>query len=65
MTYLCVGSDPRDVVLSWDDHVANADFAAIVSARGASVGNDDIVEELSADPAFVAWAHGGAAAPGV
>jgi hypothetical protein len=23
--YICVGRDPRDVALSWDDHLANAD----------------------------------------
>jgi hypothetical protein len=25
VTYICVGRDPRDVALSWDDHMANVD----------------------------------------
>jgi aryl sulfotransferase len=25
VTYICAGRDPRDVALSWDDHLANAD----------------------------------------
>jgi hypothetical protein len=27
VTYICAGRDPRDVALSWDDHMANVDFA--------------------------------------
>jgi hypothetical protein len=27
VTYICAGRDPRDVGLSWDDHIANVDFA--------------------------------------
>jgi aryl sulfotransferase len=27
VTYICAGRDPRDVALSWDDHLANADHA--------------------------------------
>lgn len=50
VTYLCVARDPRDVALSWDNHVANTDFVALLSARGASVGNDDIAEKLAAGP---------------
>ena len=48
VTYLCVGRDPRDVALSWDNHVANTDFGALLAARGASVGNEDLGEKLAA-----------------
>lgn len=50
VTYLCVGRDPRDVALSWDNHVANTDFGALLGARAASVGNEDIAEKLAAGP---------------
>ncbi len=50
VTYLCVGRDPRDVALSWDNHMANTDAAALFSARAASVGNDDIAEMLANGP---------------
>jgi len=29
VTYICVGRDPRDVALSWDDHMANVDRTVI------------------------------------
>ena len=50
VTYLCVGRDPRDVALSWDNHVANTDIAALLSARAAAVGNEDIAAKLEAGP---------------
>ncbi len=50
VTYLCVGRDPRDVAISWDNHVANADFAAVISAREAAVGIADVAEELEQGP---------------
>ena len=50
VTYLCVGRDPRDVALSWDGHVANADMAALFSAREAAVGNADIATLLEQGP---------------
>jgi hypothetical protein len=50
VTYICVGRDPRDVALSWDGHVQNADFGRILAAREASVGNDDIKELLENGP---------------
>jgi hypothetical protein len=33
VTYLCIGRDPRDVALSWDNHLANTDMAALARAR--------------------------------
>ena len=50
VTYLCVGRDPRDVALSWDNHMANTDMDALFSARAAGVGNDDIAEMIEAGP---------------
>ena len=50
VTYICVGRDPRDVALSWDAHVANADMLALFSAREAAVGNADIAEFLEQGP---------------
>jgi hypothetical protein len=43
VTYICAGRDPRDVALSWDDHLANADPAvglARVTAAAALDGVD-------------------------
>lgn len=50
VTYLFVGRDPRDVALSWDGHIQNADMAGLLAAREASVGNDDIKELLEQGP---------------
>jgi hypothetical protein len=50
VTYICVGRDPRDVALSWDNHVANSDFVAMLTARDAAVGNDDLVELMPDGP---------------
>ncbi len=50
VTYLCVGRDPRDVALSWDNHIANADMEALLGARDAAVGNADIAEMLEQGP---------------
>ena len=50
VTYICVGRDPRDVALSWDNHMANSDMAALFSARAAAVGNDDIAEMIEQGP---------------
>lgn len=46
VTYICVGRDPRDVALSWDGHVANANVAALLEARGKAVGNADLATLL-------------------
>jgi hypothetical protein len=50
VTYICVARDPRDVALSWDNHMANADMAATLAARNAAVGNDDIEALLRQGP---------------
>jgi aryl sulfotransferase len=61
VTYICVGRDPRDVMISWDGHVANADMAALLQARAKAVGNDDIADmEIPVPPEslrdrFWAW----------
>ena len=47
VTYVCVGRDPRDVGLSWDNHMANLDLVAFLGARQKAVGLDDL-PELSA-----------------
>jgi aryl sulfotransferase len=44
VTYICVGRDPRDVMLSWDGHIANADMAKLLEARAKAVGNEDIAD---------------------
>ena len=44
VTYIAVGRDPRDVALSWDNHMANMDFVALIDARAAAVGLDDLAE---------------------
>lgn len=50
VTYICVARDPRDIALSWDNHMANADFAAIFAAREKAVGNADIAELVENGP---------------
>lgn len=47
VTYICVGRDPRDVALSWDNHVFNLDLAAFVALREKAVGNEDLPELLA------------------
>jgi hypothetical protein len=44
VTYICVGRDPRDVALSWDNHFANVDFGAFFNLREKAVGNEDLAE---------------------
>jgi hypothetical protein len=44
VTYICVGRDPRDVARSWDNHSSNLDFVALLNARDAAVGNEDLAE---------------------
>jgi aryl sulfotransferase len=50
VTYICVSRDPRDVALSWDNHVGNMDLMAFLSARQAAVGLDDMAEMLAKGP---------------
>ena len=44
VTYISVGRDPRDVALSWDNHLDNTDVDALINARMAAVGLDDLAE---------------------
>lgn len=44
VTYVCVGRDPRDVSLSWENHMANIDMNVLVGERAAAVGLDDVAE---------------------
>jgi aryl sulfotransferase len=50
VTYICVARDPRDVALSWDNHLANADFGALLGARDKVVGNADIADMIENGP---------------
>src|ERR671913_125348 len=44
VTYLVVGRDPRDVAISFEHHVANADWEHFLQQRAAAVGNADLAE---------------------
>lgn len=64
VSYVCVGRDPRDVSQSWEHHLANIDLEALLAARSAAVGLDDLADlpppsPLPEDPAerFWHWAH--------
>jgi aryl sulfotransferase len=50
VTYVCVGRDPRDVQLSWENHMDNMDVMALITARERAVGLDDIAELLAEGP---------------
>jgi aryl sulfotransferase len=50
VTYICVGRDPRDVFLSWDNHVENTDPIALFTARHNAMGLDDIMDRLAEGP---------------
>ncbi len=41
VTYIGVGRDPRDVAMSWDNHRANQDRAAILHARDVALGGTE------------------------
>jgi aryl sulfotransferase len=49
--YVCVGRDPRDAAFSFFNHRANMDFGALLAARAAAVGTDDLDELLGEDEA--------------
>src|SRR5215212_4206530 len=44
VTYLVVGRDPRDVMISYEHHAANLDFERFLALRAAAVGNEDLAE---------------------
>lgn len=50
VTYICVGRDPRDVGLSWDNHMENMDMVAFLGARQEAVGLDDVADMLAQGP---------------
>jgi hypothetical protein len=50
VTYLCVGRDPRDVAVSWDNHFENMNLEVLLAARGAAVGFDDLAEVMPDGP---------------
>jgi hypothetical protein len=50
VTYICVGRDPRDVALSWDNHFANMNLGVFLEARAAAVGLDDLAELMPDGP---------------
>jgi len=56
VTYVVVGRDPRDVMISMEHHVANMDFDHVLALRDRAVGNHDLGTlpqrpPASADPA--------------
>ena len=50
VTYICVGRDPRDVAVSWDNHFANMNLEVFIGARAAAVGLDDLAEVMPDGP---------------
>src|SRR5207237_367972 len=66
---ICVGRDPRDVMVSWENHMANVDFERLLTARMNAVGLDDLdMNQMPTPPPedpverFWAWADEEAAA---
>jgi len=49
VTYICVGRDPRDVAISWDNHFNNLDFASVMTLR-MNEGADDLAELMAQGP---------------
>ena len=50
VTYICVGRDPRDVGVSWDNHFENMNLEVFLDARAAAVGLDDLAEVMPDGP---------------
>lgn len=50
VTYICVGRDPRDVAMSWDNHEQNIDAEKFMATRAAAVGLDDLAELMPDGP---------------
>ena len=42
VTYVVVGRDPRDVMISMEHHLDNMDFERVLALRDHAVGNDDL-----------------------
>ena len=54
--YVVVGRDPRDVMISWEHHMANMDIDVIVESRAEAIGLDDLgeyEEEIAASGALL------------
>jgi aryl sulfotransferase len=75
VTYVCVGRDPRDMAVSWDNHASNINMEAVLAARARAVGTGDLTELMPpgpprpppADPRERFWAYADAvpgSAPG-
>src|SRR5690349_5042298 len=54
VTYVCVGRDPRDVGVSWDNHWANANADTFFAARAETEGVDDLEKLIALDPPVMA-----------
>jgi aryl sulfotransferase len=50
VTYLVVGRDPRDVMVSWEHHMANLDLEALVRSRAEAVGLGDLTDSDAIAP---------------
>jgi hypothetical protein len=50
VTYVCVARDPRDVAVSWDNHLDNVNMEVMIEARAAAVGIDDLDELMPDGP---------------
>lgn len=62
VTYITVGRDPRDVALSWDNHMGNLKIDVVIGLRAEAVGLDDLAELMpdgiptpSEDPMVRFW----------
>jgi hypothetical protein len=42
VTYICIGREPRDVALSWDDHMANVDRSVAITRIMAAAALDGV-----------------------
>jgi aryl sulfotransferase len=49
-TYICADRDPRDVAMSWDVHIANANFETGLALRAVAVGLDDLAKLMPDGP---------------
>ena len=50
VTYICVGRDPRDLALSWDNHMANTDFEVSSGLLAGQVGHVAVEEMMKTMP---------------
>ena len=50
VTYVCVGRDPRDAALSFDNHMANINVDAFLAALQMAEGLDNLAELLPQEP---------------